>query len=37
MVKLPQSILAKAFGGELVPRYPNDELSILLIDCFLTS
>ena len=35
--KLPQSILAKAFRGELVPQYPEDEPANLLLERILTS
>jgi len=34
--KLPQSILAKAFRGELVPQDPEDEPANLLLDRILT-
>lgn len=30
--KLPQSILAKAFRGELVPQNPNDEPASVLLE-----
>ncbi|MBI5675630.1 MAG: restriction endonuclease subunit S [Nitrospirae bacterium] len=30
--KLTQSILAKAFRGELVPQYPNDEPASVLLE-----
>jgi len=31
--KLPQSILAKAFRGELVPQNENDEPANILLEC----
>jgi type I restriction enzyme S subunit len=34
--KLTQSILAKAFRGELVPRDPNDEPASVLLECLKT-
>jgi type I restriction enzyme, S subunit len=35
--KLPQSILAKAFRGELVPQDPEDEPANLLLERILTA
>ena len=35
--KIPQSILAKAFWGELVPQDPDDEPANLLLERILTA